>query len=366
MPNPVKVTRLLTRKSALAESRIDATERDLTPAPGEVILAPDLISLTTNNITYAAFGDSMNYWNFFPTGDAAYGHMPAWGFANVVASAVDGVKVGSRFYGYYPIASHVWMRPTVTARGFRDDAEHRINLVAPYNQYTATETDPYYRPEFENLQALLKPLFLTSAMLADFLIDNEFFGAKRVVFSSASSKTAYCTAFCLEGQPIECVALTSPSNQAFVEQLGCYGSAYRYQDLDSLPTDQPTLYVDFSSDLALRDRIHRHFGDQLKYSCVAGSAQNTDEAEYTAICGPKPEMYFAPVQMRKRNADWGPGGVASYVGDGMLAFYQRCQQRGDALLQVVENDGFEAAARIIADLVNGRVPANKGEVVHLS
>lgn len=365
MPNPVKITRLLTRKSALDESRIETLERDLTPAPGEIILAPDIFSLTTNNITYAAFGDSMNYWDFFPTGDAAYGHMPVWGFADVVASAVEGIEVGSRYYGYYPIATHVWMRPTVTARGFRDDAEHRLNLVAPYNQYTRTSIDPYYRPEYEPLQALLKPLYLTSAMLADFLLDNDFFGARRLVFSSASSKTAYCTAFCLEDRDIECVGLTSASNKAFVEQLGCYDLACTYQELEQLPRDVPTVYVDFSSDLKLRDRVHQYFDTALLYSCVAGSAQNTDEAEYTAISGPKPEMYFAPVQMRKRNADWGPGGVARYVGEGMLAFYQRCDERGDELLQVVHNQGFEAAAGIIADLVHGRLPANQGQIVHL-
>ena len=44
---------------------------------------------------------------------------------------------------------------------------------------------------------LLRPLFLTSFLIDDFLADNHFFGARRVVFSSASSKTAYGTAFML-------------------------------------------------------------------------------------------------------------------------------------------------------------------------
>ena len=49
----------------------------------------------------------MQYWGFFPTGDDAWGHMPVWGFADVVASTVSGVEVGERFYGYFPIASHL-------------------------------------------------------------------------------------------------------------------------------------------------------------------------------------------------------------------------------------------------------------------
>src|SRR3712207_7922901 len=44
------------------------------------------------------------------------------------------------------------------------------------------------------------PLFLTSFMLADQLEDNRFFGARALVLSSASSKTAYGTAFLLRSE----------------------------------------------------------------------------------------------------------------------------------------------------------------------
>jgi hypothetical protein len=365
MPNPVKVTRLLTRKKKLDESRIEVIERDLTPAPGEIIMMPDHFALTTNNITYAAFGDSMRYWDFYPTGEADWGHVPVWGFANVVASGVEGVNVGDRYYGYYPVASHVWVQPGVTPRGFRALDEHRAELPTPYNQYPLCSADPYYSPEHEDLQALLKPLYLTSAMLADFLIDNNFFGAKRLVFSSASSKTAYCTLFCIEGHEVERIGLTSRGNIEFVEQLGCYDSALAYQDLETLDASVPTLYVDFSSDLTLRDRVHAHFGDNLVYSCVAGSAQNTEEAEYTASSGPEPKMFFAPIQMRKRNVDWGSGGVSRYVGEGMVKFYKLVEARGDQLVEVVQNEGFEAAGRIIADLVHGRLSPQQGQIVRL-
>ena len=39
-------------------------------------------------------------------------------------------------------------------------------------------------------QALLRPLFMLSFLVDDFLAENEFYGAKRVMLSSASSKTA--------------------------------------------------------------------------------------------------------------------------------------------------------------------------------
>ena len=51
-------------------------------AEGEVLLAIDSFAFTSNNVTYAAFGEAMNYWQFFPTGDADFGQIPVWGFAN--------------------------------------------------------------------------------------------------------------------------------------------------------------------------------------------------------------------------------------------------------------------------------------------
>src|SRR4029453_6824128 len=186
LPNwirPVKTTRLLTRKSLLHHSRVETVPL-APPAPGEALLAVRRVALTTNNITYAAFGEAMQYWNFFPTGEDDWGHMPAWGLADVVASDVQGVEVGERFYGYFPIATHLRMTPVrVTERGFYDDAEHRLALTSAYNQYARCSHDPAYRAETESLQMLLRPLFITSFMLADYLQDNHLFGARRLVVS---------------------------------------------------------------------------------------------------------------------------------------------------------------------------------------
>lgn len=86
------LTRLLTRKVALSESMIERAP--LVPAsPGEAILKVDRVAITTNNVTYAVFGDAMQYWNFFPTGRDEWGHMPVWGFADVVESSVPGIGV---------------------------------------------------------------------------------------------------------------------------------------------------------------------------------------------------------------------------------------------------------------------------------
>ena len=360
------LTRLLTDKNALNHTRTG--QLPLAPLqPGEAIVRVDRVAVTTNNITYAAFGDAMRYWDFFPTGEVGWGHMPVWGFAEVIASDVEGVVVGERFYGYWPIASHLRMQPVrVTARGFYDGAEHRQGLTSAYNQYTRTSADPAYRAEDENWQMLVRPLFITSFMLADFLVDNGFFGARRLVFSSASSKTAFGTAFCLAQEGgIERVALTSERNRAFVQGLGCYERTVAYGELESLGTDVPTLYVDFSGDEDLRARVHHHLGAALVYDCYAGSAQNTQFLRDAALPGPAPAFYFAPVQIKKRNADWGPEVVNQKFNAAQRAFIERISDPRQPWMRVQEHRGVAAAQTLVDDLHAGRIDPQAGHVVLL-
>jgi hypothetical protein len=367
MSSRITVTRLLTRKDDVGSTMIGTFDRPTTPADGEAILRLASFSLTTNNITYAAFGDAMNYWDFFPTGQAGFGHMPVWGFADVVASSVPGVEPGERFYGYFPIASHIVMRPErVSERGFYDGAEHRRALVSAYNQYARCSADPAYRPELESLQALYRPLFLTSFMLADFLSDNSFFGAKRLVFSSASAKTAYGAAFCLRNDAgVETIGLTSARNATFVAGLGCYASTLTYDALETLDAAVPTLYVDFAGDNALRARIHRHFGAALVHDCYVGSASNQNFLQPDDLPGPKPQFFFAPVQIKKRNADWGAAEVTSRYNAMQTRFFDHVSNVRPPWIDIVESAGLDEAARIIAELASSGGDPAQGHIIRL-
>lgn len=364
------VTQLQTDKLDLGKTRIASQPLPALQA-GEALLKICRLAVTTNNITYAAFGDTphLRYWDFYPTDNREWGHMPAWGFAEVVESTVDGLTIGERFYGFWPIASHVRMQPVrITERGFYDGSAHRLELTSAYNQYQRISTDAAYRAENENYQMLLRPLFITSFMLADFLEDNQFFGARRVIISSASSKTAYGTAFCLEQVPgLELIGLTSTRNCAFVDSLGCYQRSVSYDELESLSTDVPTLYVDFSGNDDLRARIHSHFDEALKYNCYAGSAHSQDHLSASAIppTGPKPEPYFAPYQIRKRNADWGPAEVTRRFNEAQLAFIKRVSDQANPWMSVTEHQGLDAGQPLVRSLVDGQVDPNCGHVLVL-
>ena len=67
------------------------------------------------------------------------------------------------------------------------------------------------------------------------------------------------------------IGLTSPSNVEFVKSLGCYDEVVTYDRVTSLPSDSPVAYVDMAGNSALRETLHRHFGEEMKYSGLSGS-----------------------------------------------------------------------------------------------
>lgn len=326
------------RKQALGSTRLV----ELPPVAldaGQVRVAVSHFAYTANNITYGAFGDAMGYWQFFPaaaegaaaaTPDAGppagdWGCIPVWGFGEVVESHDPAVAVGQRFYGYWPMATHAVLQPVRhTPLGFVDGAPHRAALAAVYNQYLRCTADPFYTPDTEAAQALLRPLYLTAWLIDDFLADNDFFGTASVgqrglmLLSSASSKTAYATAALLaRREAVEVVGLTSPANQAFCESLGVYSRVLTYAQLDTLPADQPAVYVDFAGNQALRRSVHTRF-ERLAYSCSIGGTHVDQLGSARDLPGPRPTLFFAPAQAKKRSTEWG----ASVFNQRLVAAWQ--------------------------------------------
>ena len=116
--------------------------------PGFVRFSVDSFGLTSNNITYAVFGDMMQYWNFFPVPEpdtAAWGRVPVWGFATVTESTIPELTEGDRYFGYFPMASMFDALPgRFDSTGFTDLAPHRQNLPSVYNRYSTIASDPSY------------------------------------------------------------------------------------------------------------------------------------------------------------------------------------------------------------------------------
>ena len=340
---------------------------------GEARLAIGRFAFTANNITYAAFGDAMRYWQFYPTSDDAWGTIPVWGFADVVETACEGVTVGDRFYGYYPMGSHVTLLPArITEHGFYDSAAHRAELHPVYNQYIASRGDPLYSADTEDIQALLRPLFVTSFLIDDFLADNDFFSACAggktgvMLLSSASSKTAYGTAFQLaQRSGIEVVGLTSAANVAFCNSLKCYHRVLTYDQLDEVSADAPCVYIDFAGNSALRQRIHRQFA-ALKYSCSIGGT-HVEELSIKGggkdLPGVRATLFFAPAQIKKRSADWGAAGLRDRLGAAWQAFTQTVLRPDAPWLLAQHSSGPPAVEAVYQTVLAGKGDPRLGHVL---
>src|SRR6202051_662540 len=224
---------------------------------GALLIRINRFAFTANNITYAVLGDQLKYWQLFPAPES-FGNIPVWGFGDVIASRHPGISEGESLFGYFPMATHLVIEAAdVGKRGLRDAAAHRQGVAPVYNAYARVSGDAAYAGRQGDYQALLRPLFMLSFLVDDFLAENEFYGARSVMLSSASSKTAFGLAHLLHTQrkDIRVIGLTSAANADFVGSLGCYDEVVTYDRVTSMPSDQPVAFVDMAGNSALRETL---------------------------------------------------------------------------------------------------------------
>src|SRR2546430_5096680 len=329
------------------------------PTPPEQMAA----SARVGTITYAATGDQLKYWTLFPAPDG-FGNVPVWGFGEVIASKHPNVAVGEILFGYFPMATHLVIEATeVSKRALRDGAAHRQGVAPVYNAYARVGGDPAFAGQQGDHQALLRPLLMLSFLVDDHLAENEFYGARRVLLSSASSKTAFGLAHLLQARAdLKVIGLTSAPNADFVNSLGCYHEVVTYDRVSSLPSDSPVALVDMAGNSGLREKLHRQFGHQMKYSGRIGLTHRSSSPDEPELPGARPTWFFAPEQIRKRAKEWGPGGIDTRFNAAWAGFAPMLDQ----WLKVVVGRGPDDVKQVYLDTLNGRVPPDRGHILSLA
>jgi hypothetical protein len=265
------------------------------------------------------------------------------------------------------MASSVVLTPArLTEHGFMDGAPHRASLHAVYNQVLRCNKDPFYTEGSEDVQALLRPLFITSWLIDDFMDDNQFFGAGTLLLSSASSKTAYGTAFQLaQRNGLQVIGLTSAGNQDFCESLGCYSRVVTYDALDSIAADTACIYVDFAGNASLRKAIHTRFTD-LRYSCSIGGTHVDQLGSAKDLPGPRATLFFAPAQIKKRNADWGQMELGKRLVQAWTDFAAQVGNTARPWMTVEQHAGAEAVQAAYVQVLAGGGDPRVGHMLSLS
>jgi Protein of unknown function (DUF2855) len=351
-------------RNNLQECRFIETELpEADSLPDEALLVKvERFAFTANNITYATLGDRLKYWQLFPAPEG-FGIVPVWGFGEVIASRHPSVDIGERLFGYFPMATHLVIEAAdVSKRGLRDAAAHRQGVAPVYNVYARVGANDAFEARNGDYQALLRPLFMLSFLVDDFLEENDFFGSRRVLLSSASSKTAFGLAHLLHMRDrIHVIGLTSAGNADFVRSLGCYHEVVLYDQIETLPTDSPVAFVDMAGNSALRARLHHHFGAAMKYSGQIGLTHRSFSPDEGELPGAKPAWFFAPDQIRKRAKEWGAGGIDQRFGAAWSSFAPTLPTR----LTVIEGHGLATVKQVYLDTLNGRIPPAQGHILSL-
>lgn len=352
--------RLLVDQKAITKTEMEDVPSQALEA-GQARLVLENFALTANNVTYAASGFAIGYWSFFPTGVEGQGLVPVWGVAKVVESQSETLEVGTRLYGFYPLAEELVIEPQDDGHGMIVDAvAHRAQLPAVYNRYTPVREGTAQQ---DHMRALLQPLLATSYLLFDWLMDNDCFGSEQIIIGSASSKTGLGLCKFLaepEGRSYKIVGLTSERNRAFVEGLGACDQVLTYDQIEDI-AQVPSVYVDMSGNAQVKVALHAHLDGQLKHSSAVGISHWDQFQPQVELAGPKPQFFFAPSQIAKRRDEWGPGVIEKQI----TAGWKRLAEDASKWLDVRVHDGIAAAPAVYNALADGSANPRDGHIIQL-
>ncbi|KAJ5926268.1 hypothetical protein N7516_008041 [Penicillium verrucosum] len=127
-----------------------AAQRELSDS--SVRIRTQLISLTSNNLTYARMGGFLRWWDAYPVSEdypapyndpSTWGIVPAWGYATVEETTIPELPKGTLLYGFWPTTSastDLKLKRSSPEGHWIETSEHRQKLMPLYNRYTVTPT----------------------------------------------------------------------------------------------------------------------------------------------------------------------------------------------------------------------------------
>ncbi|KAJ5817246.1 hypothetical protein N7447_009479 [Penicillium robsamsonii] len=141
-----------------------AAQRELSES--SVRIRTQLISLTSNSLTYALMGGFLRWWDAYPVSEdypapyndpAAWGIVPAWGYATVEETTIPELPKGTLLFGFWPTTNtptDLKLKRGLPEGHWIETSDHRQQLMPLYNRYTVT---PSSTP-ISDLTTALNPL----------------------------------------------------------------------------------------------------------------------------------------------------------------------------------------------------------------
>ena len=368
-----EINELQTSKTDLTKTRIASGNFDPTNLEkGEISLKIESFAFTANNITYGLAGDMMGYWKFFPSLDDPqnqWGCIPMWGFAKVIYSNNENIKVNERLFGYFPPSTSIILNPIkISDKNLTDGKDHRKDLPPVYNNYVRLSGEENYDSAMDNVRALLFPLHITSFCLCDILQNESYLGASQIIIVSASSKTAIGLAQGLkdESEAPKVIGLTSSKNLNFVESLGCYDEAIPYDKLERVNCDVQSVMVDMAGNREILGKLHSSLGNKMIKCITVGMTHWDNETTADDTMGQlmnreRTEFFFAPDHIQKRISDWGTEGYNQKTS----SFMDTRAEQSKSWMNIKEVSGLDNFLSTYDNVIQGDINPNEGIIVNI-
>lgn len=327
----------------------------------EILFQIDKYVLSSNNITYAVTGYQFKYWEFFPT-EEPFGIIPVWGVARVIESKHPDIKVGERFFGYFPMSRVLKAEiGNITPHGFMEKSAHRKGLMAIYNYYTNLGANTPADTTVEDYSLVSRITFSTSFLLYHLLKDESFFGADQIILTSASSKTALGLAYLLrQNQPTDgkkLIGLTSPRNLDFVKAVGYYDEVVAYADLENKIPAHSSTVLDFSGNSELLIRMNDLLKEKLQHTTLIGITDWRAEKAFAKL--PNTAGFHAGIQSQKKKKEWGLEKMTQLIGKELAGFIKSTS----AWMSLHYIKDADALAQFYQELLKGQISPHKGYIV---
>ncbi|KAL3428617.1 hypothetical protein BDV09DRAFT_75216 [Aspergillus tetrazonus] len=164
---------------------IDLPPSDSSPLKqSSVRIRSSLLSLSSNNLTYALYGNFLRWWDAYPVPQSApapynntteWGIVPAWGLATVLESTLPGIPQGTVLFGFWPTGSHavdLELNPSELDGHWKEVSEHRAHLMPLYNRYRVFDTQGKDLAEFA-WDAAVGTIFVAGYLMSEYIFTSD-------------------------------------------------------------------------------------------------------------------------------------------------------------------------------------------------
>ena len=125
--------------------------------------------------------------------------------------------------------------------------------------------------------------------------------------------------------------------------------------------DGPAVFVDMSGSADVVRAVHEHYRDQLAHSSFVGLTHWEEQGTRSdPLPGPPQSMFFAPTQIEKRTAEWGPGVLEARFAEAWGPFIEQVS----GWVTIDHASGPDAVAEVYAEVLEGNIPPDVAKVLH--